>query len=71
MMPFGDSLRSLAANASQDFVKDPQIPPIGTSTAVPEFLKPAVKRGGSIVLESPVWRRCLPDVRKVLDPKRL
>jgi hypothetical protein len=71
MMHFGYSLGFLATNTSQNFVKGLQIPPVGTSTAVPEFLKPIVKPGGIIILESPVWRRCLPDVRKVLDPKRL
>lgn len=71
MMPFWHSPRSFTPNTRKDFVKHLQVQLTGISTAVPEFLKPMVKRGRFVVPGGPIWRRCLPDMREVLNLKLL
>lgn len=60
-------LTSFTLNTRQNCVKHLQVQLTGTSTAVPEIFKPMVKCGRFVVLGGPVWRRCLPDMRKVLN----
>lgn len=62
---------SFVHNTWEDLIKDLQVKLTGIPTAVPEFLEPTVKRGRFVVPGGPVWRWCLPDVRKVLDLKPL
>ena len=71
MTPFKYSSRSFDPSTRQDFVKYLQIKPTGTSITVPECLEPMVKRGHLVVLGGPVWRRCLPDMREVLNVELL